>query len=191
MLSFFLRRQRRPRRDPPQERQAHGPVTSLIYIIAPGGFWLCPGPIRPRFAAPYPWLRHAVRVDTGSQGFGAIRGKMRSDGWGRGNGIRTHDLLLPKQALYQTELYPGVSSRFYAIRAAESRRAASSVSPFPPREGGWGLGNATGKKRPLLGDRGLFAPGGVSIRLMLSEAIMPRSPARRNSLSVLLLRSGA
>lgn len=25
---------------------------------------------------------------------------------GRGSGIRTHDILLPKQALYQTEPYP-------------------------------------------------------------------------------------
>lgn len=32
---------------------------------------------------------------------------------GRDNGIRTHDLLLPKQALYQAELYPGRQCYLY------------------------------------------------------------------------------
>ena len=57
------------------------------------------------------------------------------DGDGRGRGIRTPDILLPKQARYQTALYPGVLGR---SGLATASRLAEPAFPTPegPRKAG-------------------------------------------------------
>ena len=55
---------------------------------------------------------------------------------GRGRGIRTHDIQLPKLALYQAELYPGGEARRPNQRAAGvslyGRRGCRRNAPYAP-----------------------------------------------------------
>jgi hypothetical protein len=55
---------------------------------------------------------------------------------GRGDRIRTCDFLLPKQALYQTELHPGPSAKSYAASCAGAQEISSQSRHrlFEPRQ---------------------------------------------------------
>src|SRR6187431_2262527 len=46
---------------------------------------------------------------------------------GRGRGIRTPDILLPKQARYQTALYPADVERFFSISPATRQTCRRAV----------------------------------------------------------------
>ena len=55
-----------------------------------------------------------------------------SRGDGRGDWIRTSDFLLPKQALYQAELRPGVPRKIWRVPGCFKRGGDSSRAPRGP-----------------------------------------------------------
>lgn len=64
-----------------------------------------------------------MRIEAGIQGLNS-----RESAIGRGRGIRTPDILLPKQARYQTALYPDSETRLRNRRTGIIRLTAPAVN---------------------------------------------------------------